>query len=207
MLALPDAHRAPAVILMHEWWGLSPHIHALADRLSRAGFVVWAPDLYHGLVTTDAGEAAEAMKQLSFATATLEVGAALEWLRSHPRTTGRTGLTGFCMGGALTLFATSRLPELGAAVVFYGIPDPEHTDFRAIGCPVLGHFARRDGWAPVERAEVVRDAVLSAGGSFELCVYEADHAFVNDTRPEVYSPDNASLAWRRTVAFFHQHLG
>jgi carboxymethylenebutenolidase len=206
-LSLPESQRAPAVILIHEYWGLNDHVLSLADRLAAAGFAVWAPDLYHGFVTKNSSEATEAMKKLAFADAVVEVQAALTWLQTNPRTTGRTGLTGFCMGGAFTLYAAARLPEIAAATVFYGIPDPSRTDFRLIGCPVLAHFATRDGWASVERAEGIRDAVLSAGGSFELCIYDADHAFVNDTRPEVYSPENAALAWSRTVEFFHQNLG
>ena len=207
VLGLPDAPRAPAVIVLHEWWGLNAHIESLVARLTAAGFVAWAPDLYHGFSTKDGAKAAEAMNALRFDQAIAEVQAAVAWLAHHPRTTGRTGLTGFCMGGAFTLYCAARIPDLSAATVFYGIPDPKLTDFRQIGCPVLAHFATRDAWASVARAEGVRDAVLSAGGSFELNVYEADHAFVNDTRPDVYAPEPAALAWKRTMEFFHQHLG
>jgi carboxymethylenebutenolidase len=207
LLTLPDAPRAPALVLFHEWWGLNAHIEDLSRRLAEAGFVVWAPDLYHGFTTKDATAAAEAMNRLSFAEAVGEVEAAVAWLRTNPRTTGRTGCLGFCMGGAFALYTAARVPELAAAAVFYGIPDPRKTDFRQIGCPVIAHFATRDGWASVVRAEGIRDAVLSAGGTFDLHVYDADHAFVNDTRPEVYAPEAASLAWARTVDFFHTHLG
>lgn len=207
LLALPEARRAPAVILFHEYWGLNAHIEDLARRLALAGFVVWVPDLYHGFVTRDPAAATEAMKALSFAEAVAEVDAAVAWLRNHPRTTGRTGSMGFCMGGAFALYSAARTQELSAVAVFYGIPDPRKTDFRAIATPVIAHFATRDGWASVQRAEGIRDAVLSSGGSFELHVYEADHAFVNDTRAEVFAPQAAALAWTRTMDFFHLHLG
>ncbi len=207
LLALPEARRAPAVILFHEYWGLNAHIEDVARRLALAGFAVWVPDLYHGFVTKDSTAAIEAMRALSFAEAVAEVEAAVAWLRNHPRTTGRTGSMGFCMGGAFALHSAARVQDLGAVAVFYGIPDPRKTDFRAITSPVIAHFATRDGWASVQRAEGIRDAVLSAGGSFELHVYDADHAFVNDTRPEVYAPEAAALAWTRTVDFFHLHLG
>ena len=103
-----------------------------------------------------------------------------------------------------TFAAAATIPHLGAAVPFYGVPP--HGEWSRIKAPVLAHFARRDAWAKPAAAEAVRDAVVAAGGTMEVHVYDADHAFVNDTRPEVHDPENARLAWERTVAFLKDHL-
>jgi carboxymethylenebutenolidase len=108
------------------------------------------------------------------------------------------------MGGALTFAAAAAIPHLGAAVPFYGLP-PSGAWHR-VKAPVLAHFASRDGWAKPEGARAIQEAITAAGGSMELHVYEADHAFVNDTRPEVHDPESARLAWERSVAFLRAHL-
>lgn len=198
---------APGVLLIQEWWGLNDHIRSLASRLADAGFVVLAPDLYHGVSTTDPAEAGRLMTELDGERSMDELRGAVAFLASHPRCSGKVGITGFCMGGAFAFRAAANIPELGAAVPFYGIPPAASAPYAQVKCPVLAHFARRDPWAQVSKAEDVRSQILAAGGQMELCVYDADHAFVNDTRPEVYSPDDARLAWERTLAFLHQHLG
>jgi carboxymethylenebutenolidase len=108
------------------------------------------------------------------------------------------------MGGALTFAAAVNIPHLGAAVPFYGVPGD--LDWARIKAPVLAHFAKRDDWAKPAAAEAIRDRLVAAGGTMELHVYDADHAFVNDTRPEVHHPENARLAWERSVAFLKDHL-
>lgn len=209
-LALPPGEgRAPAVILLHEWWGLNDHVRSLVERLAAAGFVVLAPDLFHGATAPldDSGKAQKLMSELKWSTALEEIAGAMRYLASHPRSTGKVGVTGFCMGGAGTLAAACNLPGLSAAVAFYGIPPAQYVDWDKADVPPLQmHVASRDQWVKPELAEAIRDRLAARGKHMELRVYEADHAFVNDTRPDVHHPENARLAWEGMVDFFRKHL-
>jgi carboxymethylenebutenolidase len=207
-IALPagDA-KAPGLVLVQEYWGVNDHIRSLADRFAAAGFVTLAPDLYHGQVTKDAGEAGQLMTALDGKQAMDDIAGAVAALLAHPRVSGKVGITGFCMGGAYAFAATSAIPALAAAVPFYGIPPAERLDFAKMKAPILAHFATRDQWATVARAQEIQKGIEAHHGSMRLEVYEADHAFANDTRPEVYAPEPTKLAWERSVAFLHQHLG
>jgi carboxymethylenebutenolidase len=209
VIALPPGDaRAPAVVLLQEWWGVNAHIRSLVDRLAAEGFVVLAPDLYHGQTTRDAGEAQRLMTELKWSVALEEIAGAAEFLKRHPRSTGKVGVTGFCMGGAGALLTASNLPGLSAAVAFYGIPPAQYVDWKsAEPPPIQAHFSSRDQWARAESAAAIRDALVARGREFELHVYDAEHAFVNDTRPEVYDAESARVAWGRMAAFFHKHLG
>jgi len=199
--------KAPGLVLVQEWWGINDHIRSLADRFAAAGFVVLAPDLYRGKVATDAGEAQQLMTALDGKQAMDDLAGAAAFLLAHERSNGKVGVTGFCLGGAYAFAATSAIPEIGAAVPFYGVPPLDRLDFDRMKAPILAHFARRDEWATVAKAEDLVAQINKHGGSARVEVYDADHAFVNDTRPEVYAPEAAKLAWDRSVAFLHQHLG
>jgi carboxymethylenebutenolidase len=207
-IALPaGSGKAPAVIVVQEWWGVNDHIRSLADRLAAAGFVALAPDLYHGTIAKDAAEAGKMMGELDRAAAMSEIAGAAQFLEAHPRGTGKVGIIGFCMGGAFSLSAAALLPDLSAAVSFYGIPPAGSVDFSNAKAPVQAHFSQRDQWATPAAAEALQKELAARGQSMELFLYDADHAFVNDTRPEVYAPEAAKLAWDRAVAFLHEHLG
>jgi len=207
-LALPEGDgKAPALVLVQEWWGVNDHIRSLVDRFAKAGFVTLAPDLYHGTVTKSAEEAAKLMEALDGARAMDDLAGAAKYLAAHPRSNGRLGVVGFCMGGAYTLAAVSNIPGISAAAPFYGLPPGERLDFAKMKAPILMHVGSRDQWVTPAKAHDLEAKVNAQGGSMKVEVYEADHAFANDTRPEVYAPDAAKLAWDRTVAFLHQHLG
>ncbi|APR84898.1 Dienelactone hydrolase family protein [Minicystis rosea] len=206
-LSVPEGTgKVPAVVLVQEWWGVNDHIRSLADRFAKAGFLVLAPDLYHGTVTKDAGKAAELMQSLDGKQAIDDIAGAVAYLRAHPRSNGKVGITGFCMGGAYTFAATSAIPNLGAAVPFYGIPPAERLDVNKMKTPILTHVATRDQWVTPEKAEELVRQINAHGGNAKVEIYEADHAFMNDTRPEVYAPEQAKLAWDRAVEFLHRHL-
>jgi carboxymethylenebutenolidase len=207
-IALPGGSgKAPGLVLVQEWWGVNDHIRSLADRFAAAGFVTLAPDLYHGKSTTDSNEAGQLMGALDGKQAMDDIAGAVAALLAHPRSNGKVGITGFCMGGAYAFAAASALPEIGAVVPFYGIPPAERLDFAKMKAPILAHFASRDQWATAARAAEIQKEVTARHGSMRLEIYEADHAFVNDTRPDAYAPEAAKLAWERTLAFLHQHLG
>jgi carboxymethylenebutenolidase len=209
-MALPAGEgKAPGLVLVQEWWGVDDHIHDLADRFAAAGFVVLAPDLYEGVIAErgDSAKASQLMTELDGAKAMDKIAGAVAWLKGHARSNGKVGITGFCMGGAYTFSATSALPDLGAAVPFYGIPPADRMDFAKMKTPILAHFSSRDQWAKAEKAKEIADQINRSGGNARVEVYDADHAFVNDKRPEVYAEQPAKLAMERTIKFLHQHLG
>ena len=203
-LALPaGAGKAPALVVVQEYWGVNDHVKSLVTRFAAEGFVALAPDVYRGAIAKTAEEAGRLMKGLDWGRAMGDVAGAVEYLRAHPRSNGKVAITGFCMGGAITLLAATSIPGLAAAVPFYGVPPG--ADWSKVSCPVQAHFAATDEWAKPSIALDIQKTVQERGGSFELNVYDAKHAFMNDTRPEVYSPEDAKLAWSRAVAFLKQH--
>ena len=203
-LALPaGGGKAPTVVVIQEWWGLNEQIQKTADRLAAAGFVALAPDLYHGKLAKDAAEAGHLMKDLDWKRAMDDLAGAVGYLREHPRGSGKVAVTGFCMGGALAFAAATDIRGLAAVVPFYGVPGD--VDYGKVEAPVLAHFAKTDDWATVDKARAIQQAIAQGGGAMELHVYEAEHAFMNEQRPEVYAPDAAKLAWERTIAFLKKH--
>ncbi|WP_394821131.1 dienelactone hydrolase family protein [Pendulispora albinea] len=207
-LALPETPaKAPAVVVLQEWWGVNNHIRSIATRLADAGFVALAPDLYDGeeVPLTNEPRASEKMDKLDWARAIVQIEAAIHHLKSHPRANGKVGIIGFCMGGALSFAAATQLQGLSAVVPFYGIPGK--ADYSKVTAPILTHVAKKDQWVTPALAEGVKRELESHGKSIEVHLYDADHAFFNDTRANKYSPDSAQLAWERTIAFLHEHLG
>lgn len=205
-LALPKAEgRHPAVVVIHEWWGVNDQMRSLADRWAEAGFLALVPDLYHGKVIEigKADQAQAAMSALDFGRAVQEIGAAVARLQQDPRSTGKVALTGYCMGGALTLAAACNVPGLSAAVPYYGMPPG--ADWSKVTAPVQAHFAQHDDWATVDGAKKIQAALAEHGKPMELHVYDAQHAFCNDRRPEVYNAAAAKQAWERTLAFVRKH--
>lgn len=194
--------KAPCLVLLQEWWGVNDHIRDLAERLAKDGFLVLAPDLYHGKTTKDPGEASKLMTELDTLKAVEEIASAAAALKKNPRSNGKVGVTGFCMGGALTLASACHVPGISAAVAFYGIPPADKVDYGKVTAPVMLHVGKKDGWVTPDKAEALKKELPS----LELHLYDADHAFVNDTRPEVYDDESAKEAWQTTVAFFRKHL-
>ncbi len=207
-LALPPSGTGPGLILIQEWWGLVGHIKALADRFAAAGFVTLAPDMYHGEETTNPDQAAKLLMALNIAEAGVDLRGAANYLLAHDAVTPKKlGAMGFCMGGQLALYAAQEMPELlSACVDFYGIhPKVEITPAR-VKVPVLGHFGRDDKSVPLDVVHALAAGVAAAGGSFEVHVYDAGHAFFNDGRPTAYNAAAAELAWTRTLEFLRAHL-
>jgi len=195
---------APALILIQEWWGLNDHIRGLAERFAAAGFTTLAPDLYRGRLASSADEASHLMTGLDFADAThQDLRGACQRLAAGGR---KVGVLGFCMGGALTVAAAVHVPGLAAAVCFYGIPPAGLADPAQIKIPFQGHFASRDDWCTPAAAAALEKAMRAAGAQPELYHYQADHAFFNNARPEVFDAACAQLAWERSLSFLRRHL-
>lgn len=195
----------PSVVVIHEWWGLNDQIRGTADRLAEAGFVAFAPDLFRGKVAKTADDAAALMKGLDWSGAELELGAAARALKVRDPLS-KVGVVGFCLGGGLALMAAAKVPEFAAAVPYYGIPAPERADLTKIRGRVQGHYALQDDWCSPDRVAQLEKTLGAAGVPFEIHRYDAQHAFANERRPEVYSERDAQLAWERTVKFLHDAL-
>jgi carboxymethylenebutenolidase len=207
-LARPTSGSGPGIIVIQEWWGLVPHIEDLADRFAREGFVALAPDLYHGERAKGPDQAGKLMMALNIEQTEKDLRGALQFLRQQPGLTGsRVGTVGFCMGGALSLFAASKNPEVGACVVFYGGHPNVKPDLASLQSPVLGLWGGKDGFVTPQVVAELDRQLTALGKPHEFHTYpHADHAFFNDTRPEVYDEEAAADAWTRTVAFFRQEL-
>jgi carboxymethylenebutenolidase len=204
-LALPPGSaKAPALVLVQEWFGLNEFIVSTVDRFAAAGFLTFAPDLYHGKIATSDAEAGAMMKALDMPTAVAEIGAAVSFLSTHERSNGKVGVTGFCLGGGLTLAAGVNVPGISALAPFYGNPGP--LDFSKITAPVQAHFAKKDDWATLSGAEEIKRQVDAAGKTtMELHAYDAGHAFMRFTDGH-FDEASAKRAWAAVVPFLHEHL-
>jgi carboxymethylenebutenolidase len=197
--------KAPAVIIIHEWWGLNAHTEDITRRFARAGFIAVAADLYDGKLTKDAQEAAQLMGQLNQDQGVEKLQIVLKHLRSQSEVTG-VGVTGFCMGGTYTLLLACRA-KVEAAVPFYGDVPVDTTPVGNLSSPLLFIGAAKDQWITLEKMNRLDAALKQYGKEGEVKIYQdADHAFFNDTRPEVYNQADAQDAWRRVIDFFNRHL-
>lgn len=208
-LALPASGHGPGVVVIQEWWGLVPHIRDVCDRLAREGFVALAPDLYRGERTTDPDVASRLMMDLDVPRASGDLARAVAHLRNHSAVDGaRVGCIGFCMGGQLALSAACAQDGIGAVVDCYGIHPNVRPDFASLGAPVLGIFAENDEFVPPEAARALEVELREAGVEAHVKVYVGvQHAFMNDSRPDVYDAHTASEAWNDLLAFFRASLG
>jgi carboxymethylenebutenolidase len=205
-LATPAAGKGPGVIVIQEWWGLVGHIKKVCDRFAAEGFTALAPDLYHGKTASEPDEAGKLFMALNIAQAEKDLKGAIAHLRPHA-STATLGVVGFCMGGQLALFAATLNPAIGACVDFYGVHPNVKPDYAKLQAPVLGLFAEKDQFVTPKAAREVEGAIKKAGRQAEIHIYpNVDHAFFNDERSDVYNKAAAEDAWRRTLAFFRQHL-
>ena len=195
---------AKNVIVLQEWWGLNKQICGVCDRFAAAGFNALAPDLYKGRVTENADEASHLMSGLDWTGAVeQDVRGAVKYIKANG---GKAAVMGFCMGGALTIIASVKLPGLDAGVCFYGIPPTEVADSARIAVPLQCHFANQDDWCTPAAVDAFDNAAKQAGMNYELFRYEAQHGFFNEQRPEVHDADASKLAWKRMLGFLNTHL-
>jgi carboxymethylenebutenolidase len=203
-------NRAPAMVVIQEWWGLNDQIKDVANRLAAAGYRALVPDLYRGKVGLDAKEAEHLMTNLNFGdAATQDIRGAVQHLR---QTSSKVGVTGFCMGGALTILAASNVPESDAAIAWYGCPPLDYIDATKIKAPLMGHWATDDAYFPISQIDTLEEKLKKAGVRYEFHRYKAKHAFANETlkdpsAPIAYDAAAAETAWNRTMTFLKQHLG
>jgi carboxymethylenebutenolidase len=209
-LATPEGGSGPGVLVIQEWWGLVPHIKDVCDRFAGEGFVALAPDLYRGESSTEPDGAGKLMMALNIEQAGKDLSGAVDLLQER---SGRdaVGVVGFCMGGGLALVVATQRPDaVKAAAPFYGvIPWPTaQPDWSKLDAKVQGHYAELDGFFTPEKVAELQAQLEGLGKDVELTVYPGvDHAFFNDTRPEVYDAAAAELAWTRTLETLRAKLG
>jgi carboxymethylenebutenolidase len=207
----PGGANAPGMVVIQEWWGLNDQIKGVADRLAAAGYRVLVPDLYRGKVAVEAKEAEHLMTGLNFGdAASQDVRGAVQYLKSSGSV--KAGVTGFCMGGALTLLAAVNVPESDAAVAWYGYPPLEYVDAAKIKAPLMAHWATQDEFFVIAKVDELEKKLRAAGTRFEFHRYDAKHAFANETAdskklpPLKYDAAAAELAWTRTLEFLAKNL-
>lgn len=199
----------PGVLVIQEWWGLVPHIKDVVDRFAAAGFAALAPDLYHGATTTEPDGAGKLMMAMNMAQAGKDMSGAIDFLREQ---TGRehVGVVGFCMGGGLALVISTQRPDAVAATApFYGlIPWPDaQPDWSALTAKVRGHYAEQDEFFTPDLARELEAQLRDLGKDASITVHEGvQHAFFNDSRPEVYDAEASAKAWDATLALFRETL-
>jgi carboxymethylenebutenolidase len=202
----------PALVVIQEWWGVNDQIRGVADRVARAGFTALVPDLYRGKSTSEAEEAHHLMTSLDFAdAASQDVVGAVSYLKGRAT---KVGVTGFCMGGALTILASTMSPDIAAAVAWYGLPPIDYVNASAITAPLMGHWAEQDAAFAITAVDELEAKLAAAGVSYTGHRYLAHHGFANETAHgfgriaiSQYDPTWAQLAWDRTFVFLTRNLG
>ena len=206
-----DQSHTPGVVVIQEWWGLDSEVKAVADRLAKSGYRALVPDLYRGKLALEAKEAEHLMGDLNFGDAAgQDIRGAVQYLKA----TGskKVAVTGFCMGGALTVLSACHVPELDGTVVWYGYPPLEYVDAKAITKPMMAHWASHDDFFAISGVDQLDTKLTEAKIQHEFYRYDAKHAFANpkaDSRgmpPLEYNEAAANLAWERTMAFLKKNL-
>jgi carboxymethylenebutenolidase len=210
-LAEPRGGKGPGVVVIQEWWGLNDQIRGVADKLAGQGYRALVPDLYRGKSTVEAKEAEHLMTGLNFGDAAgQDIRGAVQYLKSTG--SAKAAVTGFCMGGALTILSAVNVPEADATVPWYGFPPLEYVDASKIKAPMMAHWALQDEFFPIAKVEELEKKLKAAGVNFDFYRYPAKHAFANETAnekklpPLEYNPQAAEVAWKRTMEFLAKNL-
>ncbi len=200
---------APGLVVIQEWWGLNDQIKGVAQRYADQGYRALVPDLYRGEKTLEAKEAEHLMNGLNFAdAASQDIRGAVQYLK---KTSAKAGVTGYCMGGALTLLTACFVPESDANTVWYGYPPLDYVDASKIKAPLLGHFGTDDKIFPIAGVDQLEEKLKAAGVNYTFHRYKAEHAFANEEAinkpiPVEYNKAAAETAWTRTIEFFNSNL-
>jgi carboxymethylenebutenolidase len=203
------AGEGPGVLVIQEWWGLVPHIKDVVDRFAAEGFTALAPDLYHGQTSTEPDGAGKLMMALNVEQAVKDLSGAVTLLQER---SGRpkVGVVGYCMGGGLALVAATMRPDAVAACApYYGVIPwaSAQPDWTKLEAKVVGEYAENDGFAGPDTVRALEVQLRELGKDVTLHVHAGcDHAFFNDTRPEVYNPEESAKAFTRTIELFRSEL-
>lgn len=214
-LAMPGGGSGPGVIVIQEWWGLHPQLMEMCDKFADEGFVALAPDLYHGDLAEhdEMDKAGELMSKLPMDRAARDMTGAVDYLSEHDGVTGDgIGVTGYCMGGGLSLVLGTLRPDKVRAVAPYygvlGVDDPNAPDWTKLEASVQGHYGENDDFFPIDKARGLFEHLKGLGKDATLYEYPNGHAFANHHNPlGTYDENSARQAWDRTVSFFREKLG
>ena len=204
-VARPEKDVATGVLLIQEYWGINEHIRDLAGRFASEGYLCVAPDLYRGRIAADKDEAATLMQALPIEDGMETIRKAMDAAKESYRIEA-FAIIGFCMGGTFALRAACEIPELKAAAPFYG-DIPQEDVLKQLKVPTLFIAGERDAWINPQKVNGLKEVAKKYDLPVEVVSYEADHAFFNDTRPQVYDAEAAADAWRRVLNHFEKQLG
>jgi carboxymethylenebutenolidase len=203
-VALPNGDGKKAVILIQEWWGLNDHIKDIANRYAAEGFIAIAPDLYRGKIATNPEDASTMMNELAIEDG-LDTIANTITAASEELGISHFGISGYCMGGTYALRAACELEGLSAAAPFYG-DIPEEDVLKKLRTPTVFISGTKDQWINTEKVATLEDITERYELPIQSLKYEADHAFFNNTRPEVYDAAASQDAWAKVTGFFNDKL-
>ena len=214
-LAEPVGKALASIVVIQEWWGLNDQIRGVADRLACAGYVALVPDLYRGKSTVAAEEAHHLMTNLNFGdAASQDIRGATQYLKARKAGSGKVGVTGYCMGGALTVLSATMVPEMDAGVIWYGLPPLEFVDASKITAPLLAHWAEQDQAFAIASVDGLEAKLAESKVHYTGHRYLAHHGFANETAQgpgriavTQYDAAWAQMAWDRTFGFMGRHLG
>ena len=204
-VARPDGETEAGVILIQEYWGVNDHIRDLAGRYAREGYLCLAPDLFRGRLATNPKEASALMQALALDDGLEMIHKAMD-VAAATYQIKKFAITGYCMGGTFALRAACEFPEIKAAAPFYG-DIPEEDVLAKLKVPTLFIAGKRDAWINPEKVRTLEEIAAKHNLPVETVSYDADHAFFNDTRPQVYDAQAAADAWRRVLELFKRELG
>ncbi len=203
-VAMPDEANGKAVILIQEWWGLNEHIKDIAGRYADEGFTAIAPDLYRGKLATNPEEAGKMMNALAIEDGIDTIKNAMDAARDK-YDFQHFGISGYCMGGTYALRAACELEGISAAAPFYGDIPPEDI-LKNLTAPTIFISGTKDGWINTEKVAELESITEKYELPVESIKYEADHAFFNNSRPEVYDKEAAEDAWAKVIQHFSDNL-
>ena len=204
----PGSGPWPGLIVIQEWWGLDAQTKSIADRFAAAGYLAFAPDLYHGeLAQLGDGQTAMTLVKKYAPGAAAELQGVYDTLKAHPQCSGKVGSVGFCFGGHMSLLLGISRP-LDALCTFYGGGmQQSFGQLGALKSPVLGLFGDQDQSIPVGTVEEFDKLLDTIGVEHEVIIYpNSGHAFFRDSDPNAYRPIAAEDAWKRVNAFFEKNL-
>src|SRR5271154_794247 len=207
-LAVPEKPgRYPAVIVIHEWWGLNDWVKEQTQKIAELGYVALAVDLYRGKTATTPEEAHELMRALAQDRAVRDLQAGYDYLATRPDVNGRIASVGWCMGGGYSLQLAIHQPRLAACVVNYGALPTDPNDMQQIGAAVLGSFGADDKGITPADVQAFEKTMKGLNRFVDVKIYPgAGHAFENPNNTTGYRPEAAADAWKRTLAFLHNAL-
>ena len=208
-LAMPDGGgKHPALIVIHEWWGLRDWIRQNARDFARHGYVALAIDLYRGQLAETAPAAYKLMMSVPPERGVTDLKAAFSYLAGlQDVNPAKIGAIGWCMGGSYAYIAATNLPKLAACVIDYGKVGTTASEVKAINCPVLCNFAEKDMTYTLKMGREFEAAMKADGKYVEFHEYSGvNHAFMNPNNPDVYNEAQANAAWNNIYNFLDEHL-